>query len=380
MLVLDIQKGTLTYAPDDKADPVPMDLAPVAELVTADVDRVLAFLDGVRKANGSPAAILRTQTMYFQFLCWAFMTVFFPYLRRIARMNGHDVNAYPMFCVIYGISYGGKSRITELATKLMSGHTIAIQRAAAFTTKNVEGFRIAPTGLPVVFDDIEVKRWKDHAKSAIKDDLLGLDSDVHPAIVMSSNSLLSVGAAESRRMLTLRISTAFPREPSDNMVGSIIEGATSALFCEFVRRMLPVAREMAVAMETGHDTPDGMTAASKVLIGILQEHRDISALPYVRELSYADWGSERAVAHGVIGKLRKAFRAEPKSFRVDRRQNLLAYEYPENANAELLQQFVDELPSYVHAELMGRTLTMQLDEMEALCGIRFGKKPFWRRV
>ena len=73
-----------------------------------------------------------------------------------------------------------------------------------------------------------------------------------------------------------------------------------------------------------------------------------------------------------------AWKNEKGSFNVKRKDNILAYTYPENASVYELKYIADELPPQLNAKRVGKTLTMDLKEAEKFFGVKF-KKGFFSK-
>lgn len=115
---LNIDEGTLVF--DDKL----LDLHPDKEKISSDIKCLISFLEGLSIAHGD---YKRTQRLFFMLTVWFFSSLFFPYMRLIADIHDYEyVPHYPMYCLIYGKSNGGKSKVIKLLNKMMTGHDVVL--------------------------------------------------------------------------------------------------------------------------------------------------------------------------------------------------------------------------------------------------------------
>ena len=83
---------------------------------------------------------------------------------------------------------------------------------------------------------------------------------------------------------------------------------------------------------------------------------------YATELSYADYFGDSAIGKYAVDFIKNAWKAEPKMFRIDKRQNLLIYSYPSEGGRYFeLTRLKDELPPQLEAKATGKSLTMKYD-------------------
>ena len=130
-------------------------------------------------------------------------------------------------------------------------------------------------------------------------------------------------------------------------------------------------------MKIGDDEyfPDIFEVSSSVIVKIISEV--LGEIPsYVSVLSYTDYFGDRTVGRNAINKIINAWQNEPHQFVRDRKKNKLIYTYPENGRIYELKYIHEELPPTLNAQLLSRSITMDLVEAEKFFGITFKKGLF----
>ena len=195
----------------------------------------------------------------------------------------------------------------------------------------------------------------------------------NPAVVITTNKLPSITQDIAKRVFICRIDTKIDREigvKSHRRIKESMRNVGTAFFCEYVKRMLPVVISMSEQMKSSDDNleyfPDIFAESSKIIKEIIAEHVETENYPYVRDLNYVDCFGSVAVGRNAMEKIMLAWKNEPKQFKIDRRQNKLVYEYPQNSNRYELQYILDELPSMLNAKKTSTSLVMELDKAEEL--------------
>src|SRR6266702_3187866 len=123
---------------------------------------------------------------------------------------------YPLFAVLYGKSNCGKTCLIETTMKSMFGHFSFVDKAY-FTRTNLWDLLHANKRFPVVFDDVEKKRFTDHAADIIKDETTRLEE--YPAFVLSMNAEDHSFSTEMRkRCLILYTRASLPDNTDDSKV------------------------------------------------------------------------------------------------------------------------------------------------------------------
>ena len=350
------------------------DFCPSKESVQSDIRCLDTFLSGLSNFHGNYKT---AQNDFFRYLNWYFPSIFMPYLRYVAAKNDYEITTFPVVGIMYGDSNGGKSTFVQLLTKLMTGKKLPFNSNSDFTYTEVEKLRRGIEGIPLNFDDLEKTQFKTHSDKIIKEDEWGVAEGFlnYPAISITTNKLPSLEAAISKRVIGIRIGVKIGKEEGlrcSKAIKESLKKASTALFSIYVARMLPKVKDMAERMKSGIEDnyEDIFISSSQTIVEIYKEYAEVVP-EYVKELSFSDYFGDQVVGRGAIQRIRNAWEAEPKSFKVNKKENKLIYSYPENGNTYELQYIVDELPPKLNVMKSSRSLTMDLDAAEEFFGIKF---------
>ncbi|MDO4189654.1 MAG: phospholipase D family protein [Lachnospiraceae bacterium] len=377
-LHLDVDDGTLNFNGKE------LNLDQGTEKIKNDIDIILGYIDSLSVSYGD---YKKSQMDYFAFMNWYFASIFMPYLRLVAAKNNYDVIPFPVYGIIYGDSNGGKTTFVQILSKMMCGKKIPYINSPDFTYTSIEALKRGCEGLPINIDDLAKEQYNNHHEKIIKNEEWGIrEGFVHyPAVVITTNKLPSITQDIAKRVFICRIDTKIDREigvKSHRRIKESMRNVGTAFFCEYVKRMLPVVISMSEQMKSSDDNleyfPDIFAESSKIIKEIIAEHVETENYPYVRDLNYVDCFGSVAVGRNAMEKIMLAWKNEPKQFKIDRRQNKLVYEYPQNSNRYELQYILDELPSMLNAKKTSTSLVMELDKAEELFGTTF-KKKFWEK-
>ena len=350
---------------------------PAPELIDADVKYIVNYLDSLECFYGD---VKQSQKDYFAFLNWYFASPFMPYLRYIASKNNYEVTPFPVVGIIYGESNGGKSTFTKLLTKLMCGRKIPLNSSNDFTATRIEELKRACEGVPIVIDDLAKVQFTNHCEKVIKDDEWGIPEGFinYPSVAITTNKLASLSQDITKRAVTCHIDARIDKEAgakNSRRINESMKKASTALYCEYVRRML---QEIDIMEEHMKDEemdyfPDIFVVSSKILIDIMSE--SIEILPeYVSELTYTDYFGDKAVGRKAMEKIISAWKTEPKQFKIDKKRNTLTYTYPEQGRLYELSYIHQELPPVLNARLTSRSIVMDLNQAKNVFEMPFKKK------
>ena len=348
-------------------------LTPDMESVKRDIGCLDFYLTSLKSFHGDYD---QAQKDYYRFFNWFFASLFMPYLRYVADKNSYDVTTLPVFGILYGDSNGGKSTFIQLLIKLMTGKKIPANPSSDFTYSTVEKLRCGIEGVPINFDDLDRHQFKTHADKIIKEDEWGIAERFfnYPAVVISTNKLPSLEAPIFKRVVGIRIDVRIGKEEglknSRNLKESL-KNASTALFCEYFRRMIPQVKDMAERMKGGEEEyyADIFLLSSRTIRNIYNDVYE-TVPDYVRELSISDYFGAKVVGKNAIQKIREAWISEPQAFAIDKKKNMLTYTVPDHATYEI-NYLVDELPPQLNARKTPRSLIMDLDEAERFFEMRF---------
>ena len=153
---------------------------------------------------------------------------------------------------------------------------------------------------------------------------------------------------------------------------------TNSFYCEYVRRMMERIEKMVSEMKGLDDNylPDIFAESSVTIIEIAREYLDDNLPSYMFECDYNDYFGNKAVGRNAIQKIRRAWQFERDAFTIYKKNNLLEYRIPDNANTYALEHIRQELPPSLNAQVTSRTLTMNLDAASEFFSIDFTKSFF----
>lgn len=360
-----------------------IELSPEKEKVYSDINCLVKFMEGLNEFHGD---VERSKKDYFAFMNWYFASLFIPYLRYVAVKNNYGVIPFPVVGIIYGDSNGGKSTFLKLLSKMMCGIKVPLNSSNDFTSGNIDKLKCSCEGLPINIDDLAKQQYQAHFEKVIKDDEWGIQEHYihYPAIAITTNKLASLSADISKRAITCFIDTKIDKEAgakNSKKTNESIGNVTTAFYGEYVRLMFEEIENMVNNMKIGDDEyfPDIFEVSSSVMVKIISEV--LGEIPsYVSVLSYTDYFGDRTVGRNAINKIINAWQNEPHQFVRDRKKNKLIYIYPENGRIYELKYIHEELPPTLNAQLLSRSITMDLDEAEKFFGIVFKKGLFTKRT
>lgn len=354
-------------------------LSPEGNQIKSDITCIINYMSSLSSFYGDWE---QSQKDYYSFLNWYFASPFMPYLRYIGSKNGYDVTPFPVFGIIYGDSNGGKSTFMKLLSKLMCGNKIPLNSSGDFTATNIENLKRSCEGLPINIDDLAKNQYDQNYEKVIKDDGWGIVEGFvnYPAVAISTNKITSLKPDITKRAVTCFIGIRLDKEvgaKNSKRINESMKYATTALYCEYMRRMLVRINEMTERIKSDDENyfPDIFEVSSVVLKSIFEEY--IEELPeYVAELSYSDYFGNKAVGKNAMKKIVEAWNNDRKNFRVDKKKNTLVYTYADSSRTYELRHIQQELPPVLNARVIGSSIVMDLDKANDVFNAIF-KKHFW---
>ncbi len=340
-----------------------MTLDPPKEDVARDAGYVADYLDSLSRFNNEWQL---AQENYFKFMNWFLASAFMAKLRLTASANGYTPTLFPVVGILYGASNGGKSTFVKILMKLMTGKEIPPNQSDDFTATSIDRLKQVCEGVPIYVDDLARQQYQNHNEKVIKSDGWGIKERLinYPAVAISTNKLPSVTPDIYKRSITCRINVRISLTDgvsSSRRVNESIRNISTALYREYVARMLPVIEDMESGMKEGIDNPDIFLESSKVLSAIFAESLEGELPEYIRTLTYDDYFGTQEIGREARKKIITAWESEPDSFKVYRRKNKLVYSFAESAYYDI-KYLTDELPPGLNCELSSRTLTMDYKE------------------
>ena len=340
-----------------------MTLSPEKEAVSRDAGYVVEYLDSLSKFNNEWQL---AQENYFKFMNWFFASAFMARLRLTAYSNGYTSTLFPVVGILYGASNGGKSTFVKILMKLMTGQEIHPNQSDDFTATSIDKLKQVCQGVPIYIDDLARQQYQNHNEKIIKTDNWGIKERLtnYPAVAISTNKLPSVTPDIYKRSITCRINVRISLTDgvsSSRKVNEGIKNISTALYSEYVARMLPIIAQMEDDMKEGADNPDIFRESSETLVNIISESIEGDLPEYIRILTYDDYFGTQEIGREARKKIITAWESEPDSFKVYKRKNKLVYTFAENAYYDI-KYLTDELPPNLNCQLSSRTLTMDYNE------------------
>ena len=248
-----------------------MSLEPAEQDVRHDVERWLEFFQNYE--NGFVGDVPRLQRDYYTFMCWFYFSPLMCDLRNAALRRDSFSFDQPMFAVLYGSSNCGKTSLVETLMKSMFSYPRIVE-TQDFTPGKLRGLQQAYKRFPVVFDDVTRDRFNRYAPEIIKDETIPYAE--YPCFALSMNAeARSFPSEVVKRCLMIYTRTSLPgndtiaRRSLQRSVASIRERMTTALYQEYLRRIMPVVESI---NEAEQDDIDVLELSSRILCEIFREN------------------------------------------------------------------------------------------------------------
>lgn len=315
---------------------------------------------------------------YWALMVWLYASPFVSFLRRAAVLNNRIVYLYPHAAVVYGKSGAGKSQFIKTVQLSMYGLFRPVA-AAEFTRTMFRGLRTQAGVFPIVVDDIQQRRFTDHAVEVIKDDFYC--EAPAPVVILSANQdLKSIDTEIAKRCVVCHLDVSVPPKAAfaDNRVRRVQENLGTDLYRSYVLRMLPRVRALRAALNdpasTGTEV-DLLHIASRELVDCFSDHLG-AAPPWARRLDIGDYVD--VSQHKIQQKILDLLRANPGMFDVRRRRNQVILSAGTPQEARSLQR---DLHDTIVRQLAADKVVLDLAELENFLGVRIKagwKSRLWR--
>jgi len=251
-----------------------MDLTTNPADIRGDVARWLEFFGNYE--SGFRGDIPRLQRDYFTFMSWFYFSPLLCDVRNFALRSNSFSFEQPMFAVLYGSSNCGKTSLLETLMASMFSHP-RIVGTEHFTRTSLRGLQSAFKRLPVVFDDVTRDRFNRHAEEVIKQDYIQYGE--YPGFALSMNAEARNFRDEIvKRCLMIYTRTSLPgdqtatRHRLQRSIAQIRDGMTTALYREYLRRMVAHLNEIKGSERESLANVDVLEDSSRVLCDIFREH------------------------------------------------------------------------------------------------------------
>jgi hypothetical protein len=251
--------------------------------VRSDVACIVEYFENFR--NGFHGDIAQHQQDYFLFMCWLYFSPFVCDLRNQAIVGQEYIFDFPLFAVLYGKSNCGKTRLIETLMSSMFGYWQFVDKAH-FTRTNLRDLLYTKKRFPVVFDDVEKKRFVDHASDIIKDETFMLEE--YPAFILSMNAEDHSFSTEIRKRCLILYTKASLPDNTDaakalyKSVRTIQRQIKTGLYRTYLRRSLERLNVEPMPL-------DILRFSSEVLTEIIAEHHDGQLPTWCTRVSIKDY-------------------------------------------------------------------------------------------
>jgi hypothetical protein len=339
-----------------------MNLEPSWENVKLDAEYWFQYFQNFEQ--GFLGDVLQHQKDYFMFMSWLYLSPFICDFRNQTIVSDDYIFDYPLFAILYGKSNSGKTQLITTLLKSMFGHYRSIEKDM-FTRSNLRGFLATMKRLPVVFDDVEKKRFTDHGFSVIKDETI-LEVE-YPAFILSMNAESHSFPNEIRKRCLMLFSKA--SLPDDSLVGKHLYSSISkirkqistAFYQEYLRRVLQQLDE--------HKIPeDILKFSSETIINLFKEIIPNQTLPkWCVPVSINDYRHSKY--DKVKADLLQLYDANPEMWDIRRDEVILTFQQSYEAGS-LRKEIPDHL---LKAGNKGHIVVMERKYLETFLDKPLGK-------
>ncbi|MDA1349304.1 MAG: phospholipase D-like domain-containing protein [Chloroflexi bacterium] len=237
--------------------------------------------------------VRRLQRDYFMFMSWLYASPFICDLRARAVVGGGNIFHYPSFAVIYGKSNCGKTSLVDTLITSMFGHPSTVDKDS-FTRGMLRGLQQNYGRYPVVFDDINRRRFNNHGLDIVKDENLPPVQE-HPCFVVSMNAEPQSFQDEVvKRCLMIYANTSLPTHDyalADELHSSV-EKIRDKLTTDFYRRYLAAVMEK---LDADSMPGDILRMSSDTICEVLDEFVDGELPDWCRPVTWSEYAGSRYV-------------------------------------------------------------------------------------
>ena len=234
--------------------------------VRDDVAALVAFWDAYRSAFRG--RIGKLQRDYFIFLCWMFFSPFICTLRRQASLEGRDVIRFPRVGIVFGKSNSGKTQLVEIIGKFMFAEQFQGAISTRLTTQLLRSIDASYRRMPVFFDDVGWRRFRDHAPEYIKDETLS-PHDEAPCTILSMNAKMGSFPDEiAKRCLLIYSAASLPSDDESSRIVMSNQLSSIEPTMHLYRRYV---REVLERLDSNVHEADWLALSSQILSDLLTD-------------------------------------------------------------------------------------------------------------
>lgn len=332
----------------------PLDLNPEVEEIQNDVSLFVEYFEGFKTFLGDTDDAI---AKYYAFANWFFASPFMSIVRNYANLYNKPITPYPVFGLLYGKSNAGKTKLLETLMIMMVGQKVVLP-AKEFTKSLIYNLRIDMQGFPIVIDDLNNIRFRNHGVELIKDD--SHIAENFSAIAISANEDVKAVENElSKRMIICNINASLPK--MEAMRGSLVRTTQrdigTAFYREYLRKMVDeVCFFIEELADDSEEIPDIFDLSSSTIKEIIDEFYPDSTPKWVTKLRL-DYYFETLADQSIKQKVHNMWRSNPRMFTVDRRANILTIDTGDYHEAN---RIVAEIPPYIHKATANGVISLDL--------------------
>jgi hypothetical protein len=340
--------------------------------VKRDVALMLQYFDGYQHFRGNPDKLARD---YFTFMSWLYISPFICDFRNRAESSlEDDIDKfdYPVFGLLYGKSNCGKSELIRWL-QLSMFEREGFLKNDWFTKGQVIGLRQQNHRYPMAFDDMDKRRFGDHAIPLIKDDYIGYAE--YPVVVLSMNADKDTFESEVRkRCLIIYTGASLPDHTGESRslgigLRKMKHNLGNALYRAYLGRVLEKLE--------AHPPKDILEFSSKILVELFREYSD-QTLPAWCHVT--TMGKYIQTKHDKVkDELGAYIHHSPEAWSETGFNVVLSLE-----DMQQIKKLQKDVPDYLIANVSGNKIIFLRDELEDFLGEpvfpkRYRKWMFWKR-
>lgn len=340
-------------------------LQPAGAEVQNDAQAWIEYFDGFKRFRGNTERLARD---YFTFMSWLYVSPLMCDFRNRSLAMDDYIYDYPLFGILYGKSNCGKSELVRTLLISMFNHEGFLDRDW-FTKTQVAALREQNRRFPMVFDDLDNRRFTDHAIALIKDDYVSLKE--YPPVVLSMNADRDTFETEVRkRCLIVYTDASLPDHTGESRtlarrVKKLKSRIGNALYREYLRRLLRETRSQA--------PQDVIELSSKVLVGVFEEHAN-GPLPFwCRVTSMNKYSEEKHFK--IKQELLELYKYNPKAWKMTANKVTL------HLDVQSVKKMTKDIPDYMVSGSRGDTIIFHKDYLEEFLDLSMSHGKFlnWLR-
>ncbi len=360
-------------------------LNPDKEDVKKDIDLLFDAMDNYERDFIGDTE--RVRENHYKLLNILFSSPFHAKLRCVADSQNIPTSSLPLYTLITSTGANtGKTFMTKLILKLMSGKDLDGFDTNSIPTKDINPIIQEYKGMPIFVDEID-QTYYSRLTANIKNSSLCEKKNLaqEPLFIFAGNRLRDPEEPERKRMPFLSYDTNL-KSDIDPMAyqargRKIQRQAGNALYREYLRRMLDEVNDIIDFMFESDNKDDGYypditNISSKVLIEIFKDY-GYELPPYVREFKWNDDFSYNAkyISEDAIEGIRKMWEVSAKNLKVKYSQVLIE-SGKDTASKRKLTSWANSLPPEFEANFSENrdtsSLTINRKELEKRLGFKFG--------